>query len=84
MIPPYTEPEKAKIKLTLSPTALTIDNFDMVYQPTQKALKIPILLGVGKEEKEETALLDSGATENFIHPHLVKQQQLHPFSLQNP
>ena len=72
-IPAYTESEQAKIKLTLSPATLTIDNFDMVYQPTKKALKIPILLGVGKEEKQETALLDSGATENFIHPRLVKQ-----------
>ncbi len=41
-----------------------------------KAIKVPILLYTQKEQATKKALLDSGATESFIHPKLMKELTL--------
>ena len=49
---------------------------DSVYIARNHAIKVPVLLHTKSEKAEEKALLDCGATENFIHPRLVKRLQL--------
>ncbi len=47
-----------------------------VYVAQNKAIKASISLYTKKERATKKALLDSGATESFIHPRLIKEAKL--------
>ena len=49
---------------------------DFVYIAQNKSIKIPVSLCTEGRQAEREALLDSGATESFIHPQLVKELKI--------
>jgi hypothetical protein len=46
---------------------------DSVYVARQKCIHVSLLLHAGPKQAIKKALLDPRATENFIHPWVVKQ-----------
>jgi hypothetical protein len=57
---------------------------DSVYVSRRKSIKINLLLHAERKQAIQKALLNSGATECFIHPRVVKQLQLQKTKLQKP
>jgi len=55
-----------------------------VYIARNKSIKTQVLLFTDCGQAEEKALLDSGATENFIYPKLVLKHKLKKNSLSKP
>jgi len=55
-----------------------------VYIARNKSIKTQVLLFTDCGQAEEEALLDSGATENFIHPKLVLKHKLKKEPLSKP
>jgi len=55
-----------------------------VYIARNKSIKTQVLLFTDCGQAEEKALLDSGATENFIHPKLVLKHKLKKNPLSKP
>ncbi len=49
-----------------------------------KAIKASVSLYTKKERATKRALLDSGATESFIHPRLIKEAKLKRNPLTKP
>jgi aspartyl protease len=47
-------------------------------------MKIPIVIQMSQQRAIRNALLDSGATESFIHPRVVHKLQLKTKQLHNP
>jgi len=63
----------------LSITALAravLNNSGSMYIARKHAIQVPFQLRTRKKQVDRKALLDSGATECFIHPHAVKQLKL--------
>jgi hypothetical protein len=52
-------------------------------------MKVPIVIQMSEQRAAQNALLNSGATESFIHPRVVHELQLptsqlyHPRTVQN-
>ena len=57
---------------------------DTVYIARRKSIKINLLLHTDQKRAIKKALLDSGATECFIHPKVVKQLNLRSIKLPKP
>jgi predicted aspartyl protease len=57
---------------------------DSVYVARQKCIHVSLLLHAGTKRAIKKALLDTGATENFIHPHVVKQLGIKTKKLTRP
>jgi len=55
-----------------------------VYIARNKSIKTQVSLFTDCGQAEEKALLDSGATENFIHPKLVLKHKLKQNQLSKP
>jgi hypothetical protein len=55
-----------------------------VYIAKNKSIKIPVLLYTKSDEAEKQALLDSGATECFIHPRMTREMNLPTYELKKP
>ena len=49
---------------------------DSVYIARNRSIKIPVSLCIEGRRAEREALLDSGATESFIHPQLVEELKI--------
>ena len=49
---------------------------DSVYIAQNRSIKIPVSLCTEGRRAEKEVLLDSGATESFIHPRLVKELKI--------
>jgi gag-polyprotein putative aspartyl protease len=47
-------------------------------------MKVPIVIQMSKQRATQNALLDSGATELFIHPRVVHELQLSTSRLHHP
>jgi aspartyl protease len=47
-------------------------------------MKVPIVIQMSKQRATRNALLDSGATESFIHPRVVHELRLHTNQLHHP
>jgi aspartyl protease len=47
-------------------------------------MKVPIVIQMSKQRATRNALLDSGATESFIHPRVVHELRLHTSRLHHP
>jgi aspartyl protease len=47
-------------------------------------MKVPIVIQMSKQQATRNALLDSGATESFIHPRVVHELRLHTSQLHHP
>jgi len=63
----------------LSITALAwavLNNSGSMYIARKYAIQVPFQLRTRRKQVDRKALLDSGATECFIHPHAVKQLKL--------
>jgi len=54
---------------------------DFVYIARNKSIKTRVSLYTKVKRAEETAVLDSGATECFIHPQLIKKHRLQKVQL---
>jgi hypothetical protein len=57
---------------------------DTVYIARRKSIKVNLLLHTDQKQAIKKALLDSGATECFIHPKVVKQLKLQTVKLPKP
>jgi predicted aspartyl protease len=57
---------------------------DNVYVSRRKSIKIDLLIHTKQKRAIQKALLDSGATECFIHPKVVKQLHLQKTKLTRP
>jgi hypothetical protein len=57
---------------------------DTVYIARKKSIKINLLLHTDQKQAIRRALLDSQATECFIHPKVVKQLNLRSIKLPKP
>jgi gag-polyprotein putative aspartyl protease len=57
---------------------------DTVYIARRKSIKVNLLLHMDQKQAIKKALLDSGATECFIHPKVVKQLKLQTVKLPKP
>jgi hypothetical protein len=57
---------------------------DSVYVSRRKSIKISLLIHAEQKQAIQKALLDSRATECFIHPKVVKQLQLQKIRLPRP
>ena len=55
-----------------------------IYMSRNKSIKIPFALCTWYKRVNRMALLDSGATENFIHLHAVRQLELQKTKLAHP
>jgi len=55
-----------------------------VYRSKNKAIYVPFALRTRERRVDQKALLDSGATECFIHPRTVKRLNITTKKLQNP
>jgi gag-polyprotein putative aspartyl protease len=55
-----------------------------VYVAKKKSIHASLLLHTGSKRAMKKALLDTGATENFIHPRVVKQLSLQTKKLSKP
>jgi predicted aspartyl protease len=55
-----------------------------MYVARQKCIHVSLLLHAGTKRAIKKALLDTGATENFIHPCVVKQLGLKSKKLTQP
>ena len=55
-----------------------------VYRLTNKAIYVPFMLRTRKKRVDQKALLDSGATECFISPRVVKCLEIQTKKLQTP
>src|SRR5258707_11252039 len=55
-----------------------------VYVSRNHAIKTPVTIQTSQERVTRKALLDSGATESFIHPQLIKELSLHTHHLEKP
>jgi gag-polyprotein putative aspartyl protease len=55
-----------------------------VYVAKKKSIHASLLLHTGSKKAMKKALLDTGATENFIHPRVVKQLSLRTKKLSKP
>jgi aspartyl protease len=47
-------------------------------------MKVPIVIQMSEQQATRNALLDSGATESFIHPRVVHELRLHTSQLHHP
>jgi aspartyl protease len=47
-------------------------------------MKVPIVIQISKQRATWNALLDSGATELFIHPRVIHELRLHTAQLHHP
>jgi aspartyl protease len=47
-------------------------------------MKVPIVIQMSEQRATRNALLDSGATESFIHPRVVHELRLHTNQLHHP
>ncbi len=59
-------------------------NLMSVYISRNRAIKTPVTVQMSQERVTKKALLDSGATESFVHPRLVKELALATYLLQKP
>jgi Aspartyl protease len=57
---------------------------DSMYVAKKKSIHASLLLHTGLKRAMKKALLDTGATENFIHPRVVKQLSLRTKKLTKP
>ena len=57
---------------------------DSVYVAKKKSIHASLLLHTGSKRAMKKALLDTGATENFIHPRVVKQLNLQTKKISKP
>jgi hypothetical protein len=57
---------------------------DSVYVAKKKSIHTSLLLHTGSKRAMKKALLNTGATENFIHPRVVKQLSLKTKKLSKP
>jgi hypothetical protein len=57
---------------------------DSVYVAKKKSIHTSLLLHAGSKKAMKKALLDTGATENFVHPCVVKQLSLRTKKLSKP
>jgi predicted aspartyl protease len=57
---------------------------DSVYVARQKCIHVSLLLHAGTKRAIKKALLDTGATENFIHPRVMKQLGIKTKKLARP
>jgi hypothetical protein len=57
---------------------------DSMYIAKKKSIHASLLLHTGPKRAMKKALLDTGATENFIHPCVVKQLSLRTKKLMKP
>jgi predicted aspartyl protease len=55
-----------------------------MYIARNHAIQVPFQLRTQKKQANRKALLDSGATECFIHPQMVQQLGLRTKKLQKP
>jgi gag-polyprotein putative aspartyl protease len=55
-----------------------------MYVAKKKSIHASLLLHAGSKKAMKKALLDTGATENFIHPRVVKQLSLRTKKLSKP
>ncbi len=55
-----------------------------VYVSRNHAIKTPVMIQTSQERVTRKALLDSGATESFIHPRLAKKLALFTYPLEKP
>jgi hypothetical protein len=55
-----------------------------VYIARNKSILVPISLETEGRKANQQALLDSGATENFLHPKLIEQTGLKTRTLARP
>jgi hypothetical protein len=55
-----------------------------VFMPTQRSLHATVKLHSQYYHTDVQALVDSGATDNFISPTLVKQCRIHTRTLEEP
>ena len=51
-------------------------NTSSMYIARNHAIKVPLQLRTSRKRVDQKALLDSGATECFIHPQVVARLQL--------
>jgi reverse transcriptase-like protein/aspartyl protease len=47
-------------------------------------MKVPIVIQMSEQRATQNALLDSGATESFIHPRVIHELRLHTSQLHHP
>jgi aspartyl protease len=47
-------------------------------------MKVPIVIQMSEQRATRNALLDSGATESFIHPRVIHELRLHTSQLHHP
>ena len=59
-------------------------NMMSVYVSRNRAIKTPVMIQMSQERVTKRALLDSGATESFIHPQLTKELALFTYPLEKP
>ncbi len=59
-------------------------NSTSVYVSRNRAIKTPVTIQTLQERVTKKALLDSGATESFIHPRIVEKLSLSTYSLERP
>jgi len=55
-----------------------------VYISRNHAIKTPVTIQTLQERVTKKALLDSGATESFIHPQLAEELALFTYLLEKP
>ncbi len=55
-----------------------------IYVSRNHAIKTPVTIQMSQERVTKKALLNSGATESFIHPRLVKELTLTTYPLEKP
>ncbi len=55
-----------------------------IYVSRNHAIKTPVTVQTSQERVMKKALLDSGATESFIHPRLAKELALTTYLLEKP
>jgi len=58
-----------------------LNNSGSMYIARKHAIQVPFQLRTRRKQVDRKALLDSGATECFIHPHAVKQLKLTTWTL---
>jgi len=58
-----------------------LNNSGSMYIARKHAIQVPFQLRTRRKQIDQKALLDSGATECFIHPHAVKQLKLTTWTL---
>jgi len=53
-----------------------LNNSGSIYIAWKHAIQVPFQLQTRRKQVDQKALLDSGATECFIHPHMIQQLRL--------